>query len=154
VEVERMATRDEWDPLRELLGVQKRMNDLFERALARTNFETSEGFDSWTPVCDVCETREALILYLELPGLEQQGIDLRLDGDELVVAGERRMDREHSAEQYHRVERSYGRFSRRFHLPSTVDRTAVQASYHGGLLRVVLPIRGVMPNEPIRVSIG
>lgn len=148
-----MVTRTDRDPLRELLSVQKRMNDLFESALARTNFETNEGLDTWTPVADVFQTRDALILCLELPGLEQEAIELRIDGDELVVEGERTMDREHSEEQYHRVERSYGHFSRRFHLASTVDRDAVQASYRNGMLRIVLPNLGQAPSGPIRVSI-
>jgi len=141
------------DPLQELLNVQKRMNNLFESALARTNFETSDGFDSWTPVCDVYETAEALVLCLELPGLEQEQIELRVDGDELVVEGERKMHREQAGERHHRVERSYGSFSRRFRLPSTVKRDAVQATFNDGLLRVVLPNEGKPSQGPIRVPI-
>ena len=64
-----MTTQTEYDPLKELAAVQKRMNQLFENALARTNFETSEGFDCWSPVCDVYETSDRLMLSVELPGL-------------------------------------------------------------------------------------
>jgi HSP20 family protein len=143
----------EWDPLKELVTVQKRMNKLFESALARTDFETQDDVDSWTPSCDVYETPEALVLYLELPGLEQEQIELRLDGDELVVAGERKIDREQPGEHFHRVERSYGKFSRRFHLPSSVDRETVEASYRNGLLRVSLANKGPRPARTIRVAI-
>ena len=148
-----MRTQGEWDPLRELLTVQKRMNKLFESALARTDFETHEEVDSWTPVCDVYETPEALVLCLELPGLEQDQIELRLDGDDLIVAGERVIDREQPGEQFHRVERSYGKFSRRFHLPSTADRSAIDATYRDGLLRVTLPNQGSKQATSIRVAI-
>ena len=70
-----MRPGGEWNPLKELLTVQKRMNNLFERALARTDFETHEEVDTWTPVCDVFATPDALVLCLELPGLEQAEID-------------------------------------------------------------------------------
>lgn len=149
-----MKKSGKWDALSELLNVQKRMNSLFESALARSNFETQDGFDSWTPICDAFATPEGLVLYLELPGLEQRHIDLRVEGDELVVEGERKLEREQEGEQFHRVERSFGKFSRRFNLPSTVDRDAVEASYREGVLRVELPNRGKRHPESIKVSIG
>ena len=77
---------------------------------------THEGIGSWLPEADVYETSSALVLNLELPGLRQEAIDVRVDRDELVVEGERHMERDQGAEQFHRVERSYGKFSRRFRL--------------------------------------
>ena len=148
-----VGTRSEWDPLQELMSVQKRMNDLFERALARTNFETSEGFGSWVPVGDVYESDEALVVYLELPGLEQDQIAVRVDGDELVVEGERTMEHENSGEQFHRVERSYGPFGRRFPLPSSADQDAIEATYRHGVLRVEVPRRGRRRPEAFRVAV-
>lgn len=144
----------EWDPMRELLAVQKRMNKLFESALARTNFEAQPGVDSWTPISDVYETAESLVLNLELPGFELREIDVRLEEDELTVEGERRMDREQPGERFHRVERSYGKFSRRFRLPSSVNRDAVEATYRNGLLRVVLPRSGERGVGSLRVPIS
>lgn len=149
-----MTRPEESDPLRELLRVQQRVNDLCEKAMARMDFATQAGFDAWSPVSDVYETSEALVFCLELPGLTQDQIDLRLDGDELVVEGERRMDREQEGEQFHRVERSYGRFSRRFNLPSAVDRESVQASYRDGLLVIRLSRKDVGDRGPVRVPIG
>ena len=93
------------------------------------------------------------MLCLELPGLEQDQIELRLDGDDLIVAGERELVREQPDEQFHRVERSYGKFSRRFHLPSSVNRNAIEASYRDGLLRVALPHRGDKQTGSVRVAI-
>ena len=149
-----MAKPDESDPLGELRRVQKRLNEMFEGALARSDFEAGPGLDSWTPVSDAYQTADALILLLELPGLRLDQIQVRLDGDDLVVEGERRMDREQPGERYHRVERSFGRFSRRFPLPSTVERGNVQATYRNGLLRVELPTGGRPRPESIRVDVS
>ena len=148
-----MATLGDWDPMKEMLQVQQRLNQLFESAMVGTDFDASEGFGVWSPVADIYETPEMLCLDLELPGLKQEQIELRLDGDELVVEGAREMVREQEGEQFHRVERSYGKFSRRFRLPSTVDRDAIEATYRHGLLRVTLPRREQRHPDPVRVSI-
>jgi HSP20 family protein len=142
------------DPMRQLLSVQRQMNQLFEAALGRTDFETGGEVDTWRPRCDVYESGSDLVLCLELPGFEMSQIDVRLDGDELVVEGERKMDREQPGERFHRVERSYGKFARRFRVPSTVRRDAVNATYRDGVLRVVLPTRATTSDAPVRVSIS
>jgi len=148
-----MKTSTEWNPLKELLSVQKRMNDLFESAMARTNFDAHEGLGSWIPVCDVFETPQELVVLLELPGLGRGEIDVKLEGDELVVSGERQPEGLSPGEEHHRIERSYGAFSRRCRVPSNVDRSAVQASFRNGLLRVTLPVRDVAQHEARRVSV-
>ena len=148
-----MRSAGDWDPLKELLTVQKRMNKLFESALERTDFDAQDEVDTWTPVADVYDSLDALVLCLELPGLEQEQIALRVEADELIVSGERLIDRERPEEQFHRVERAYGKFSRRFHLPSTVDRDNVEATYRDGLLRVSLKHRGKKQDGTIHVAI-
>ena len=148
-----MTVGTQRDPLKELLTVQKRMNKLFESALAKTDFGAQEGVDGWTPVSDVSTTTGSMVICLELPGLIQEQIDVRLAGDDLIVAGEREMARGGSGEQYHRVERSYGKFCRRFRLPSAVDRGSVDASYRDGVLRVVLQKKATGDSAPFRVAI-
>jgi len=143
----------DWDPVRELAVIQERMNKLFETALARTNFDADGGVGAWTPVADVFESAGRLDLRVELPGLEQSDIDLRVEGDEIVVQGERKMDREQAGEQFHRVERSYGKFARRFPLPSTVDRDSVEAVYRDGVLEISLQKKAGSGPGPIRVAI-
>ena len=145
--------QSDWDPLKELQIVQQRMNKLFETAMARTNFDAEGGVGAWIPVSDVCETSDALVVCLELPGLTAADIDVRVDGDDLVVQGERRMDREHPGEQYHRVERSYGKFVRRFALASDVDRDSAAATYSNGVLTVRLARRISDDRKPIRLEI-
>jgi HSP20 family protein len=129
------------------------MNKLFESALGMADFDAPEDPDSWTPLCDVYETDNALVVSLELPGLEQNAIDVRVDGDDLVVSGEREIEREERGERFHRVERPYGKFVRRFHLPSTVNREAIEASFRDGVLRIRLPNQRHKQPSPIRVAI-
>ena len=145
--------RGEPEPLQELAGVQHRMNRLFESALARQDFEAEGGFGAWSPVCDVVETADALQLWLELPGLDQHHFDVRIEGDELLVAGELPPDREERGEQYHRVERSSGRFSRRFPLPPDVDRASIDAKYREGVLRIAKLLDALERAGPIRVPV-
>jgi HSP20 family protein len=143
----------EWDPLKDLVGIQERMNKLFESALARTNFDAEGGVGAWTPVADVYEDAEKLVFCLELPGLAQSEIDVRLEDDELVVRGERQMDRGAPGEQFHRVERSYGKFVRRFRLRSRIDPASVAAGYRDGVLVVTLAKKEDAVKTPIRVVI-
>lgn len=147
-------TPTEWDPLKDLVGIQERMNKLFESALARTNFDAEGGVGAWTPVADVYENAESVVFCLEIPGLSQSDIDVRLEDDELVVRGERQMDRGASGEQFHRVERSYGKFSRRFRLRSHINRASVAGSYRDGVLVITLAKNSEDAGKtPIRVAI-
>ena len=143
----------EWDPLKDLVGIQERMNKLFESALARTNFDAEGGVGAWTPVADVYEGEESVVFCLELPGLAQSEIDVRLEDDELVVRGERQMERGAPGEQFHRVERSYGKFVRRFRLRSHIDRQSVTGVYQDGVLTITLAKKEDASKKPIRVAI-
>jgi len=143
----------EWDPLKDLVGIQERMNKLFESALARTNFDAEGGVGAWTPVADVYEGDDSVVFCLELPGLAQADIDVRLEDDELVVRGERHMDRGAPGEQFHRVERSYGKFVRRFRLRSHIDRASVTGVYQDGVLVITLAKKEDAGKKPIRVAI-
>jgi HSP20 family protein len=142
----------EWDPLKELARIQSRMNQLFESALARTDFDADSEVGSWVPPADVYETTSSLVVCVELPGLRQPDIDVRIDGEDLVVQGERRMERSPAEEQYHRVERPYGKFLRRFRLPADADRSSTQADYADGVLRIRLR-RSPSPPGTIKVAV-
>ncbi len=149
-----MGSREEWDPLRELARVQQRLNELFDRALAGAGFEEGTRVDSWVPRADVYESGDCLVHELELPGLESGDVDVRLEGDELIVEGERALARETvGGEQFHRVERPYGHFARRFRLPSTVDRASIDARFREGVLEIRLRKREGGTAGPIRVPV-
>lgn len=139
--------------MRELAGIQDRMNKLFESALAKTDFEPGGRLGAWTPVSDVYETKDHLLFSLELPGVSQDDIEVRVEEDELVVEGERAMQKEGPGEQYHRVERSYGRFLRKFPLPSAVDREGIEAHHKNGVLRISLPKKGDAGPKSFRVEV-
>ncbi len=139
--------------MRELIAVQERMNRLFESALTRTNFDPTGGAGSWSPIADVWETDDEIRFALEIPGLTMDRMDVRVEGTHLVVEGERPMDRERPGEHYHRVEGSYGSFSRRFELPAGAERDEAKATYRDGVLTVRLPKRHAAPPGPIRLQV-
>ena len=144
-----------WDPFRDLIAIQDRMNRLFETALSRPDFGgESSGIGTWAPTCDVVETAEAIEVSCELAGLEREQIDIRLEDNVLTISGDRRIDRESDAEQYHRIERAYGPFRRHFNLPVGVDPYKIEARYEHGVLRVILPKRPESAPRKITVRVS
>ena len=115
-----------WDPLRDLLALQEQIGQLV-------------GTDApgWTPPVDFYETADALVLTVELPGLKREQIDIQAEESRLVIRGER--SGQVPCEQYHRVERGHGRFSRAFMLPEPIDVDAVTADFKDGLLTLTMP---------------
>ncbi len=143
-----------WDPFRDLLSLQERMNKLFEDSLVRSTSklgEISQG--TWTPVVDILEKEDAIILKAELPGVRLDDVDLQIKDDTLVLKGERRFEKDARKENYHRVERSYGTFSRSFTLPGTVDQSGISAKLKDGLLEVKLPKARSVESKPIPIEI-
>ena len=125
------------DPLQDLLTLQERMNRLFEESL-KTRLEVEAGGQGWQPLADVYETSGSFVVLLELPGVEQEDVEIHVDGDAVVVRGQRKLGAARP-ERYHRMERSYGSFSRSFSLAVEVDPEAVSAQFKDGLLRLELP---------------
>lgn len=129
-----------WDPFRDLSTIHERMNRLFETALSGSDFGDEDGdVGRWAPVSDVFETDDAIVVSCELPGLSQDQIEIKLADNVLTVSGERRVDRDSEAQQFHRIERSYGPFSRSFTVPASIDASKIAANYRGGILAVILP---------------
>jgi HSP20 family protein len=133
-----MTTR-RWDPLRDLLGLQERMNRLFEDSLAATRTEPGVPAGAWNPPADVYETAEGFVVLMDLPGLSADDVEIHVDGERLVIHGERRPADTSRPESFHRVERSYGVFTRIFQLTAEVDPDRVTAQFRDGLLRLELP---------------
>ena len=131
-----------WDPFRDLIAIQERMNRLFKTALSASDFAgESSGIGTWSPVSDVAETDESIVVSCELPGLSREEIEIKLADGVLSVSGERKVHREADGDQYHRIERSYGPFLRNFTLPTSVDSEKIVAQYQNGVLSVLLPKR-------------
>ena len=133
-----MSTR-RWDPLRDLLSLQEKMNRLFEDSLAATRTIPGLPASAWTPAADAYETPEGFVVLMDLPGLSADDVEIHVDGERLVVHGERRPDDKTRPESFHRVERSYGVFTRVFQLTDEVDPDRVTANFRDGLLRLELP---------------
>lgn len=131
-----------WSPRSELF--RDRFNRLFDQPFGTdifNAFEAGEDMSSrnWLPPVDISETDEALVLTAELPGLSKEDVDITLENNVLSIRGERKFEKEATQENYHRVERSYGAFSRSFTLPSNLVSDKVHASFSDGLLRVEIP---------------
>ncbi len=129
-----------FDPLRDLLTLQERMNRLFDESLTRSRgAETLVETGGWAPLCDVFETSDAFVFQVELPGVREEDVEIRVDADRVTLRGERRPGPGARPESYHRMERSYGAFARTFELPETVDPSKVTAQFKDGLLRLEVP---------------
>jgi HSP20 family protein len=126
------------DPLQDLLSLQERMNRLFEESL-KGRLQPALGAATWVPLADVYETADAFIALIELPGLGQDDIEIQVDGEELTIRGERRMSASARPESFHRMERSYGFFSRSFRLTEDTDPSRLTAQFKDGLLRLEAP---------------
>ena len=127
-----------WDPLRELRIMQEQMNRLFEQS---RDHNVGEPFEEggWMPPVDIYEDEGEVVVKMELPEVDQEDIAVQIEGNSLIISGERRLEREASKQNYHRIERGYGSFRRIFALPAGVDPEQTLASCDRGILRVVLP---------------
>ena len=128
-----------WSPQRDLFGLQSEMNRLFENFFDPDFFRGGEQFDSWLPKMDVSENDQAFRVDLELPGLSKEDINLSLQDNILTIEGERKQEAENKEINYHRVERTYGKFLRRFSLPTLVQADKIDAEFKDGILHITLP---------------
>jgi HSP20 family protein len=126
-----------WNPFREVSTLQQDMNKLLEGFTSRlTPTETNAV---WSPVVDIYEDEGNYVFKVELPGLTKEDIELSLENRTLTLRGERKMEKDVKEEDYHLIERSYGRFVRSFTLPTFVEQDKISADFKEGILEVVLP---------------
>jgi HSP20 family protein len=145
-----------WSQIRDLMDLQQRMNRLLDHSLERREAEGDHELErgqDWTPLTDIYETKNEIVLKLEIPEMAQRDIEVRVDENRLVVSGERRLSEEAKREEYRRIERSYGRFARSFTLPETIDREGIEAAYKDGVLRLMLPKREERRAKPITIQV-
>ena len=121
-----------------LATVKKEMDRLFDR-FWEGDFPELPVFGEWTPVLDLADTKDALVVKAEIPGMDPKDIQLSLQDQMLTIKGEKRQEKEEKDEHYYRSERSYGAFTRAVRLPVTVDGSKVTATFKNGLLTVTLP---------------
>lgn len=126
-----------FDPLRDLLTLQDRMNRLFEESLAQGRLEPAAA--AWEPLADVLDRGDSFHVEVELPGVDLEDVHLRAERRRLVISGERRLDSEARPEGFQRMERRYGPFRRAFDFTDDVDAGRVAADMKDGVLRIDLP---------------
>jgi len=145
-----------WDPFRELNQITDRMNRLFQDTYGTNQGRSEEGLAqmNFVPPVDIYEDEHNVTLKLEVPGIDQKDIDVRLENNTLVVRGERKFEKDEKEENFHRIERRYGSFYRAFTLPNTVDSENVNANYDNGVLTIKLAKKAEAKPKQIKVNIG
>jgi HSP20 family protein len=148
-----MAMLTRWDPFRELSTIQDRMNRLFQDTYSPGR---DEGLSSsaFLPAADVYEDENHITLKLEIPGVDEKDLDIRVENNTLIVRGERKFEREEKEENFRRLERQYGTFVRSFALPPTVDPDKIEANYDKGVLTLSMPKRAEAKPKQIQVGTG
>jgi HSP20 family protein len=148
-----MTVLTRWEPFREFTTLQDRMNRLFRDSFgdARDEALTTSNF---APPVDVYEDEHNIVLKIEVPGIDEKDIDVRIENNTLTVHGERKFEKEEKEENFRRVERQYGSFTRSFTLPNTVDAEKVQAHYDKGILKVQLAKKAEAKPKQIQVNVG
>lgn len=143
-----------FDPFREMAVLQDRVNRVFGDLNRRYDDDVMTR-GTWVPPVDIFENgQHALVLKAELPDLTREDIDLRVENNTLTISGQKKMDQEITEQQYHRIERTYGSFSRTFTLPATVDTGRIGAEYKNGVLTVTLPLREEAKPKQIQVQVN
>ena len=153
-----MAT-SRWDPFGELNQLQDRMNRLFSDAYGRSGptRRTDEGLmttGNWVPPVDIYQNAEReLVLKAELPDMSPDDIELTINNDTLTIKGDKRMSAEVNENQFHRIERQYGSFTRSFALPASVDTSRISAEHKNGVLTVRLPARDEAKPRHVKIDV-
>ena len=125
-----------WDPLQELVTMSNRFNRSLNDPYTP---RTEDAFGAWAPPVDIFEKQDHLVIRAEIPGVQKDDMDVRIENGVLTLHGERKQDTEIREEDAHRIERVYGTFTRSFILPTTVDAAKVTATYKDGVLEVSVP---------------
>lgn len=144
-----------WEPFRDLVSTQDRFNQLFNDTFARAfgdQHEVPPG--AWVPAVDIYETDDSVVLKAELPGINPDDVEIRVEDSTLYLKGERKFEKEVKEENLHRVERSYGTFARTFALPNTIDADKVKAEYQNGILTLTMPKHEEAKPRTIKINVS
>jgi len=141
-----------WRPFRELTTLRDEMDKMWNRFLGEwPSMEPFKG--EWMPSLDVSETKDNIVVKAEVPGMDAKDIDISLANDILTVKGEKKQEKEEKEENYHRVERSYGAFSRSVRLPKDVQSNKIKASYKDGVLKITLPKSEEAKKKEVKIKV-
>jgi HSP20 family protein len=149
-----MTVLTRWEPFREFTTLQDRMNRLLRDTFGPEGREEALTTTGFAPLVDVYEDEHNITLKIEVPGIDEKDIDVRIENNTLTVHGERKFEKEEKEENYRRIERQYGSFTRTFTLPTTVDADKVSAHYDKGVLKIALAKKAEAKPKQIKVNVG
>jgi len=141
-----------YDPFRDLRTLQDEVNRLFSSNFSRSFGDEGIARGAWMPGVDIYENKDQIVLEAELPGMNREDFEVTVENNVLTLRGERRFEKRDETDNYHRVERAYGSFTRSFTLPQTVSSEGATADYKDGVLRVVLQKREEVKARRIEVG--
>jgi HSP20 family protein len=141
-------------PLADVAVLQNRLNSIFSDFARPEAEQESLAMGNFIPPVDVYEDAQRLVLKLEVPGIKQEDLDVKLENQTLTVKGERKFEKDEKEENFHRIERRYGSFTRTFTLPQTVDAGSVKANYEQGVLTIALAKKEAAKPKQVQVEIG
>ena len=142
-----------WDPFKEFGTLHNRLGNFFG-AVPAWDTGTEMPATTWTPTVDILESGNDLIVKAELPRIEPKDVMVTVDNNVLFIKGERRFSKETEKENYHRIERAYGNFSRSFALPTFIDETKVKAEFKNGVLTITVPKKETAKSRGIEVKVA
>jgi HSP20 family protein len=143
------------DPFRDMLALQDQLFRTFDSAYRGSGREDDQSMvATWSPLVDVFEDGDGITLKAELPEVDVKDVDIQIEGNTLTLKGERKLENEEKRDGYHRIERTYGSFSRTFTLPSTVDVEHITAQSKDGVLRLFLPKKAETKPRQIKVAVA
>ncbi len=141
-----------WDAFRNMATLHDQVNRLFENNPQGSRSDNS-SLTTWAPAVDIYENENALVIKADLPDMDEKDLDIRVENNTLTVKGERKFEQKVKEENYLRIERTYGSFSRSFSLPNTVNTEAIKAEYKNGVLTVELPKRAESKPKQVKVNV-
>ena len=144
-----------WRPMRDMMNVQDEMNRLFDRFFGRELWDDDERMNqmNWVPVVDIKEDKDEFVVSAELPGMKKEDVHITFNNGNLAIEGERKKEQEEKDANYHRVERSYGKFYRSFQLPSGIQANKILADFKDGILKITLPKSEEVKPKEIEVKV-
>ena len=149
-----MTLLTRWDPLRDLATMQNRINRFVRETYSPEGPEEALTTTSFAPPVDIYEDEHNITMKMEVPGIDEKDIDVRIENTTLTVHGERKIEKEEKEENFRRIERQYGSFTRSFTLPSSVDTGQVSANYDKGVLKINLAKKAEAKPKQIKVNVG
>jgi len=147
-------TLTRWNPARDLLGIADEMNRLVDSVLRTDTREASLFKGTWTPAVDISEDKDNFYLHVELPGMKKEDVKVKFEEGLLTITGEKKTEREEKDVNYHRVERSYGKFERSFRVPTQVMNDKIEAKFENGVLQITLPKAEEVKPKEIEVKVS